>query len=1694
LEFEGIDDMQPKGEYNLPEFGKFINIPQGYKPIISYEIIKSDNLTFTAFQKSRGFKEDDLAVTQTKFMDDEIVSIEKPGIMRNLVLAKLKIRPFIVKEKSVEVIQQVNIRVDFEVDNEATLPKVTSGNKLTDMFNKSSLNPVNQNDRSIELPGKYLIIYNGEENVRQILNYFADWKRQKGHIVDFASTDDIGITPNEIKNYIAQVYEDQQIPLEYVCLIGDCDPQDGITPYNNEIFDILMPNDFTYSLIDGDDNLPDLLVSRISYESIAELQTQIAKVLFYEREVQNEGEWADDYFLVGDHLYSGISTLYTVQNVGEYIQNYNYNANIIELYDAPFNTGIINAINSNIGSIIWRGFGNLSDLESYNVDDLTNSRITPFGSFISCFTNSFTLPNPSTMECLLRAGTPTSPKGLISSIGTVGISHSCFNNIITAGIGKYLYEFEGNNLVAAMNYGMLMMEENFPHNPESYNDWYRSMLIHMGDPGLDLWLKKPELFTIECDSIYATDTQFSITIKDANDHPVSGAIVTLISENFNQRFVTDDSGVLLTNLDNQNNETIKLTISKGGFIPFIRDLDYGTSESIDFHSATFSSQDAGAASNLTLAIKNNTVNSFTGNGTITTESPYISIQDSEISFINVTSGDIANAENLVNFAIAQDCPDQEKIIFNTNFAQFSFPIEMYVRNHNLEITETTCSSDITPGSSITLSFTIKNSGSLATEQSEVTLFIPNQNITIVDSVSTISSLNQGESSYENSFELNVSDETQDELVDGIIKIEQPGYTYSLDFALNISISSIQTATTSAGNSYQIIHHNDYEYLNPPVFNWEELDPEEGGNGEQLSLGLQDPGHPGELWHIELPFELKFYGLNYNEITICSNGFIIPGHSDYLNWMNTAIPSSMAYDPIIAPFWDALIYDDNSNIFTYHDTSLNCFIIQWKNLRTRTNLTPQNFELIIYDQEFHPTYTQNNKLKFQYKEITNDDVGQYDVHHMNHGEYATVGLQSHDLIDGIEYTFSNQYDESAQEITNNTALLITDKPFVHEVPRLIICDTNIFDNEGNSIENPIAGSHVNASFRIKNIGQRTYNEHQINIEFLNGCGEILNTAFTLQDLSPNQEILLENIQLHLSNNIENNRNAIMRLTYHNGFKDDYCDANIKIHNIDLSCSKGYLIDANDDMFINPGEDSILRFKISNNSELEIENLELNLISDNSECITIHNPLILLTNPENEIVADFNISCSEELSTNKVKFTLTYNDFINCIGTQEFATVIGYAEIIQDINFDNGSEDLLLWDCFVTQTSYCGQLPELKLGTSEEDYCNIRMPVSYNDIHNAVAVEFDVYSESLNDPLKIRFYKTVDNYSYSHSLDIVYSTDFEPIHKRYYFTIDDYVDSYYFEIAGDNCFNNNVFIDNFKYSLLYDNPVKLEGYVNLSDNQDPSDIEITSSDSNPSQIWYPDSTGYYQISINPKDQSIYFKNTGYSTKVYDFEYQLNQNHFIYDTQLDLLNAPTNLEYSIENDQILLTWDFDEENRKIKTRNKREISREFQEFQIEATLNGSGHVTQQTTTTSCELMFNSNVVYDIKVTAIYNCDGIITSSFSSNEVHIDYTSNDIPEIPDVFSLSQNYPNPFVKSGQRSETTINFSLPYDSENCVINIYDIRGRRVDNLLNDKMKAGFHNVTWDGCDTNNKKCASGVYFYRIVTENDSKIRKLILIK
>ncbi|MEE9431042.1 MAG: T9SS type A sorting domain-containing protein [Melioribacteraceae bacterium] len=99
-----------------------------------------------------------------------------------------------------------------------------------------------------------------------------------------------------------------------------------------------------------------------------------------------------------------------------------------------------------------------------------------------------------------------------------------------------------------------------------------------------------------------------------------------------------------------------------------------------------------------------------------------------------------------------------------------------------------------------------------------------------------------------------------------------------------------------------------------------------------------------------------------------------------------------------------------------------------------------------------------------------------------------------------------------------------------------------------------------------------------------------------------------------------------------------------------------------------------------------------------------------------------------------------------------------------------------------------------------------------------------------------------------------------------------------------------------------------------------------------------------------------------------------------------------------------------------------------------------------------------------------------------------DEFAELPNTFALNNNYPNPFNPT-----TTISFSIAKNSD-VKLDIYNSVGQLVTRLVDQNYAPGRYTSLWNGKNDFGTKVNSGIYFYRLITNNFTQTKRMILMK
>jgi len=90
--------------------------------------------------------------------------------------------------------------------------------------------------------------------------------------------------------------------------------------------------------------------------------------------------------------------------------------------------------------------------------------------------------------------------------------------------------------------------------------------------------------------------------------------------------------------------------------------------------------------------------------------------------------------------------------------------------------------------------------------------------------------------------------------------------------------------------------------------------------------------------------------------------------------------------------------------------------------------------------------------------------------------------------------------------------------------------------------------------------------------------------------------------------------------------------------------------------------------------------------------------------------------------------------------------------------------------------------------------------------------------------------------------------------------------------------------------------------------------------------------------------------------------------------------------------------------------------------------------------------------------------------------------------FKLFQNYPNPFNPT-----TNIKYTLQKKSQ-VKLQIFDILGQTVKEIVNEKQNNGQYDITWNGLNERGESVSGGIYFYNLQTLDFQQTKKMLLLK
>jgi len=890
--------------------------------------------------------------------------------------------------------------------------------------------------------GSYLII--SPDGIAGYLDDFVEFKHSQGFDVFVLTLSETGESASDIKNAI----EDHLLTdpmLEYVLLIGDVDgfaecPSFYYGPENDV-------TDQQYTHLSGDDVIPDVFIGRLSIDSLSDLAVIMSKTIQYARDpLAFDDSWLDRGLIVAGN-YSNtypipITPKWTSYWLMEELLGHGY-SQVDTVFYPPIQQGasyIIPIIDDGVGIVNYRGWGDANgwhypEFHVEDVNDLNNGWLTPVFMSYVCNSNDFANNvDPCLSEAVLRGGTPTVPKGGVAFIGPSDLHTSTkYNNVINAYMYDAMLNHDVVELGPAMQAGQYGLTKEFPaqNGPGEAQEFYANVYNILGDPSLQVYLDRPRQFMISTSELSSNDAFIEISITDNdNGNSIMNSVISIMADGqMLAKGISDASGNFVTSLDLDGHGTIDVYLNKAGYVQghetvIVNDDDHGLrlSELIIDTGSEGERPTLGSTFSFSMMLENTSINPLNASAATITFSDNVLPSTIDIDVPFLAEGETTTIEDVE--IIVYDADVGNSLMGNLSYnndmeitCDFAIEIEMPVFHMEFE-------NQPVPGSEFEPQLTITNysGGYYHDIWLEIVPLSEGAEVFQDGSSDLYSDFTAfASSTHGTNYNIALGDVSYGSDVTFLVKFMKNG---NLIFSqpVPLHLTPINHNIPVAPNNYGYWAYDDTDdgYEQRPTFDWIELDPNFGGSNA-THYQLDDDDHVD----IDLPFLFKYHGVDYDQITVSSNGWTSFEGCEIDYFWNMSIPMYMGPKAMLAPFSDDLETIDTDgddeidkwiDLYVLHDEDNGRFIMEWSRaLNGYDEVTEETFEVILYDQNALPTEDGNGVIEFQYLQIEDVDVTK---------NYSTVGIESPEKNYGIQYVFNNVYAPGAAPLENERVIRFT----------------------------------------------------------------------------------------------------------------------------------------------------------------------------------------------------------------------------------------------------------------------------------------------------------------------------------------------------------------------------------------------------------------------------------------------------------------------------------------------------------------------------------------------------------------------------------------------------------------------------------------------------------------------------------------------
>ena len=637
---------------------------------------------------------------------------------------------------------------------------------------------------------------------------------------------------------------------------------------------------------------------------------------------------------------------------------------------------------------------------------------------------------------------------------------------------------------------------------EFWVEYHYHIYCVLGDPSIHIWKEVPRAINVDHPStinVGNNPIDFTVTFASSGQ-AVANAELCLSGDDIFTTCVTDSLGNASLDITTTSPETLIATVRGGNVIPYQGNIEVfqpqqlvepeGEPNIVDLDGNTDGLINPNEHCIISFTLKNwGTLLANNVEATLSANPSFVDVITTDpVSFGNLAPGNAVTGDPF-QFFVKPNCAVGQSLTLNLHVSSSSdswdYDFTAEVRGCQLEyqnfvvfdIGEPNMNYRLDPGETAQLVFSIENTGDDIAPDVMGILKSVDPFITIEDSIGTFGTMDTSLVTLNtaNAYEISVSPSCPTGYTaDFALKLftQNGNYPYLTVPAVELPIGLLVPSDYSGPDAYGYYAYSsdDAFYDQTPVYDWFEIN--------ELGTEINVPGISNYTQTVNLPFTFKYYGINYGQIRVSTDGWMALGSGSQTAPVNTTLPNNDNVSSMLAPFWDDL-YDgsfEEGRILYYNDNANHRFIIEWDSIaHNDTAAEPKNevFQAILLDPAYHLTATGDGDIIFQYKNLKEI-------------ESNTVGIDNHTQSIGLQYVFNSSYDATASTLKNGFAIKFTTQEPFQVIP------VSVSDHQSNLNTNFLKQNIPNPFDSTTSINYSIEKPGPVNLGIYNVRGKLIRT--------------------------------------------------------------------------------------------------------------------------------------------------------------------------------------------------------------------------------------------------------------------------------------------------------------------------------------------------------------------------------------------------------------------------------------------------------------------------------------------------------------------------------------------------------------------------------------------------------------------------